>query len=87
MAGLLHRFGVLNLQTDEGEIDRVEEIFCEVSMPEMKDDLATQPVRRRLPDERKAIGLNRYAVGATQLPALRRGEAASLQPKLTTIPS
>ena len=56
-------------------------------MPEMKDDLATQPVRRRLPDERKAIGLNRYAVGATQLPALRRGEAASLQPKLTTIPS
>jgi hypothetical protein len=27
MAGLLNRFGVLNLQTGGGEIDRVEEIF------------------------------------------------------------
>ena len=24
MAGLLHRFGVLSLQTGEGEIDRIE---------------------------------------------------------------
>jgi hypothetical protein len=63
MAGLLHRFGVLNLQTGKGEIDRVEEIFfCEVSMPEMKDNVATQPVRRRLPDERKAI-VHHFNVG------------------------
>ncbi len=31
-------------------------------MPEMKDDMATQPVRRRLPDERKAI-VHHFNVG------------------------
>jgi len=28
MAGLLHRFGVLSLQTGEGEIDRIEGFFA-----------------------------------------------------------
>ena len=31
-------------------------------MPEMKDNVATQPVRRRLPDERKAI-VHHFNVG------------------------
>ena len=33
------------------------------------------------------VVLNRYAVGATQLPALRRRKSAGLQPNLAPIPS
>src|ERR1035437_1333822 len=62
MAGLLHRVGSFNFRTCDGEIDRGEGIFCEVSMPEVNDNGATQPVRRRLPDERKAI-VHHFNVG------------------------
>ena len=35
----------------------------------------------------RGVVLNRYAVGATQLPALRRRKSAGLQPNLAPIPS